>query len=297
MKKDLLNFKNYIRFFLLLFSMISLNANTYTKDTAQRAELLAQLIQKIGPERAANFFHQLEQKYTNQQTKLATSTSDEKVHETKTSLTLETHITPKHIEQKKESSKIASPRDENLSLSWIEEQESHEIEQVIKHLDTYAKHIYHCIEAFLSKKNSKSLKYHVDCFKEQLLYLQTNLIKEYPTSQSDKGKRLLTSLYEITTALERSQQLMINTLSQEYRGPFALFSLGKKLDGLKGPINTERAKIDRHIGVLRNELRHAHDNKLLDMLNHFYLRANLAFDFGNNKKTQELTSILMLRLK
>lgn len=182
--------------------------------------------------------------------------------------------------------------------SWLTDKEHADFNEIMNVLQTYTTKVYGCVDSFLSKGNNDPYRTHVTCFKNQLRFLR-NALQQYPQAQTEQGTKLFNALKEIANALEKSQDMMCQTLDQEYKGIplFKAKALGDELNKLTQPVNRLRANIDRQIGVLRNELRKAHALDMLNCLNKIYTLINKTFDYGNKKSQIELGIILMNRFK
>lgn len=257
-----------------------------------REDLLAQLIARLGAEKAAEFMTRLERKHT-QETKLIPQ-KPVWPKEQKPAPQESTAIEVEHISEPA----IEKPADKPIAAPGITPEERIKFDAIITKFETYTQGIYKCIEAFFSKRNIDPYKSHVQCFKNQLHYLQQEIMQNYPRAESPEGAKLFKSLEAIGRALTKSQDMMCTTLETNYStGMFAGTKLGLAMSGISKLIDSQRALVDKEIGVIRNQLRNAHEQEMLKKINALYMLLNKNFDFGNNKKYDELLSILNHRVK
>lgn len=280
---------------LLYAPFLALSAVTMIAQEPSRADLLAQLIARLGPDKAAEFMARLEQKHAQEsrpeQTKPVTRPVEAPVRE------LPAPERASQVEHTPQEQPVPAPvKRPGLDVAL---EDIHHFDHIIQKLETYCQGVYRCIDAFFSKRNSEPYANHIQCFKTQLQYLREELVHQFPQAQTPEAAKLFKSLETITKSLEKSQDTMCTTLDGDFvnSGMFSGGKLGIAMKGMKGMMDTQRALIDKEIGIIRNQLRAAKENDMLKKINTFYGLLNKNFDFGANRDVMDLLSILNHRVK
>ncbi len=301
MKKDVLK-PNFRMLFLLLAATAMGVSRLNAAQDAHKMRQVAQLIERLGPEKAGDFIHRLEEKHVKSEP--ISRHAPEPIQPVQKQQLPESQINEASLD-KVNPAPVHIPAQPTQPIqpvvkqeTWIVDQEKADFNQIISTLQAYILKVYTCVEAFLNKNNSEPYRTHVGCFKTQLKFVQDALFQQFPQAKTPEGTKLFAAIQEIAKALEKTQQLMCQTLDRDYKKTWVpAKALGDELDKLNTPINQQRAIIDRQIGILRNALRKAQEKEMLDRLNKLYLMINKTFDYGNSKSRLELGMVLIHRLK
>lgn len=176
---------------------------------------------------------------------------------------------------------------------WMTDNDLSDMNTIFTVLETNAMGVYACLDAFFCKTNCQSYQTHVNCLKGQMAYLQTNLIRKFPQTETPERRQIFTEFHNLAQILERAETALLKVIDQKYpSSAMGVLQLGSQFSNVKPLLATWKKQANQIVNNLKRLLR----PDMLPRLNKLQTAINRMFDFGKNMGT-EIIGIIKHRLQ
>jgi len=175
--------------------------------------------------------------------------------------------------------------------AWMTQNDVSELNTIFTVLESNAKGVLACLQAFFSQTNGQSYQTHVDCLKSQISYMQRNLLQKFPQADTPERRNIFSEFHNLAQILEKAETALLSIMHPK---PSGVINFGTKYNGVDKLLPTWQKQANIAINTLRRTVQ---PKDILERLTSLQGAINRMFDFRKTLSAWEIPGIISRRLK